>query len=53
MIRRLYSLSRRRSEYRLVITEHEATNCFSINFQVFTNNNQHKFIKIQLKFLTV
>ena len=39
MITSLYSLSRRR-RYRLVITEPEATNCFSINFQVFTNNNQ-------------
>ena len=36
VITSLYSLSRRRSEYRLVITEPEATNCFSINFQVFT-----------------
>ena len=42
-----YSLSRRRSEYGLVIIEHDATNCFSIHFQVFTNNNQHNFIKIQ------
>ena len=41
----LYSLSRRRSEYRLVITEPEATNCFSINFQVFTNNNPHNLNK--------
>ena len=32
----LYSMSLRRSEYRLVITEPEVTNCFSINFQVFT-----------------
>jgi hypothetical protein len=40
---------RRRSEYRLVITEPEATNCFSINFQVFTNNNPHNFIKIHFK----
>ena len=24
-------------------TEPEGTNCFSINFQVFTNNNQHNF----------
>ena len=45
MITSLYSLSRRRSEYRLVTTEPEATNCFSINFQVLTNNNQHNFIK--------
>ena len=40
-------------EYRLVITEPEATNCFSINFQVFTNNNQHNFIKIHFKFIAV
>ena len=31
---------------RLVISEPEATNCFSINFQVFTNNNQLNFTKI-------
>ena len=30
MITSLYSLSRRRIEYRLVITEPEATDCFSI-----------------------
>ena len=37
---------RRRSEYRLVITEPEVTNCFSINFQVFTkkiNTTLQKF----------
>ena len=45
----LYSLSRRRSEYRLLITEPEAINCFSINFLVFTNNNQHNFYKITQK----
>jgi hypothetical protein len=49
VITSLYSLSRRRSEYRLVITEPEATNSFSINFQVFTNNNPHNFIKIHFK----
>ena len=49
----LYSLSRRRSEYRLVITEPEATNCFSINFQVFTSNNRHNFIKIHFKIITI
>ena len=31
-----YSMSLRRSECRLVITEPEATNCFSIHFQAFT-----------------
>ena len=36
MITSLYSLSRKRGEYRLVIIEPKATNCFSINFQVFT-----------------
>ena len=39
-------LSRKRSECRLVITETEASNCFSINSHMFTNNNQHNFIKI-------
>ena len=34
------------SLYRLVITEPDATNCFSINFQVFANNNQHNIVKI-------
>ena len=34
-------------------TEPEATNCFSTNFQAFTNNNQHNFIKIHFKFITV
>ena len=29
------------------------TNCFSINFQVFTDNNQHNFIKIHFKLITV
>ena len=48
MITSLYSLSRRRTEYRLVITKPEATNCFSINLQVFTNNNQHNFILVKL-----
>ena len=38
VITSLYLLSRRRSEYRLVITKPEATNCFSIIFQVFTKN---------------
>ena len=47
----LYSLSR--SEYRLVIIEPGATNCFSINFQVVTNNNQDNFIKNHFKFITV
>ena len=37
-------LTFRLSEYRLIITEPEATNCFSINFQV--SNNQLNFIKI-------
>ena len=41
---------RRRSDCRL---EPEATDCFSINFQVFTDNNQHNFIKIHLKFVGV
>ena len=31
---------RMRCEYRLLITEPEATNCFSTYFQVFTNNYQ-------------
>ena len=26
---------------------------FSINFQVFTNNNQHNFIKFYFKFIVV
>ena len=46
-------IRRRRSEYRLVIPEPEATNCFSINFQVLTNNNEHNFIKIHFKFIAV
>ena len=29
------------------MTEPEATNCCSINFQVFTNNNQRNFITIR------
>ena len=41
----------RRSEYRLVITEPEATNCFSTNFHVFTNNNQLSFTKFISKLL--
>ena len=42
------------NEYMFVITETEATNCFSINFQVFTsNNNQHSLIKVHSKFITV
>ena len=53
MITSLYSLSRRRSEYRLVITEPEATNCFSINFQVSANNNPLNFTKIHFLFSTV
>ena len=40
-------------QYRLVITEPEAPNCFSINFEVFTNNNQLNFTKIHFKFITV
>ena len=56
MITSLYSLSRSRSEYRLVIAETEATNCFSINFQVFTkkiNTTLQKFTseKIFVKIL--
>ena len=39
------------NNYRLVITGPEATNCFSINFQVFTNNNQHNFINIDFNLL--
>ena len=31
-----YSMSLKRSECRFVITEPEATNCFSIHFQAFT-----------------
>ena len=38
-------------EYRLVITNHEATNCFNINFHLFTNNNQYKLYKIYFKFI--
>ena len=38
--------------YRLVITEPEATNCFNINFQVFTYNNQLN-IKINFKIIAV
>ena len=39
----------------LLITEAEAgvTNCFSINFQVFKNNNQLNFTKIHFKIITV
>ena len=47
VITSVYLLSRKRSDYRLVITEPEVTNCFSINFQAFTNNSQHNFIKKQ------
>ena len=39
------------NEYRLVITLPSVTNCFSINFQVFTNNNQHNFVKNHFKFI--
>ena len=39
------------NNYRLVIAGPEATNCFSVNFQVFTNNNQHNFIKIHFNLL--
>ena len=53
VITSLYSLSRRRIECRFVITEHEVTNCFSINFQVFTNDNQLNFTKIHFLFSTV
>ena len=35
-----------RGDYKPLFTEPEATNCFSINFQVFTNNSQLNFIKI-------
>ena len=48
VITNLYS-----SEYGLVITEPEATNCFLTNFQVFAKNNQHNFIKILFKFIAV
>ena len=46
---------RRRGEHRLVITESEVTNCFSTNFQMFTNNNQLiiNFTKIHFEFITV
>ena len=40
-------------EGRVAITETEATNCFSINLQEFTNNNQRNFIKIHFNFFTV
>ena len=40
-------------QYRLVITEPEAPICFSINFEVFSNNNQLNFTKIHFKFITV
>ena len=35
----------------LVTTEPEATNCFTINFQVFITNGQHNSIKIHLNLL--
>ena len=41
------------NQYSFIITEPEATNRFIINFQVFRNNNQHNFIKIHFKFITV
>ena len=49
VITSLYSLSRRQSEYRLVITEPEATNCFSINFQVFTKKQSTQLYKNSLR----
>ena len=52
MITSPYSLSRRRCEYRLVITESKATDCLSTNFQVFASD-QHNLIIIHFKFITV
>ena len=40
------SYSLRRGEYELVITEAEATNCFSINFQVNMVRLSRKFVFI-------
>ena len=40
-------------DYRLVITEPEAANCFTTTFQVFTNNNRQTSIKSHFKFITV
>ena len=37
----------------VVIADAEATNCFSINFQVFTNDNRLNITKIHFKFSTV
>ena len=51
VITSLYLLSQRQIDYKPIFTE--ATDCFSINFQVFTNNNQHNFIKNTLKFIAV
>ena len=50
----IYSLIQRKSEYTvwLVITKREATNFFSVNFQVFTKKNKHNFSKIYFKFIT-
>ena len=53
VITSLYLLSQRQIDYKPIFTEPEATDCFSINFQVFTNNNQHNFKKNTLKFITV
>ena len=36
-----------RSVNRLVITQPETTNCSSINFQVFTNDDQLNIIKLK------
>ena len=43
MITSVYSLSR--SEYSFVITEPEATNCFSINFQIYTKKKSTQLYK--------
>ena len=37
----------------IIVTEPEAANCFSTNFQMFTNNNQQTSIKSHFKFITV
>ena len=44
---------RRRGDYKPVFTESKlkVANCFSINFQVVTNNNQQNFIKNSFKFI--
>ena len=36
-----------------VIIEPEASNCFSINLKVFTNNNQRNFTRTHFKSITV